>query len=150
MNSKIDAINQEYYFCQSAANDIDKQTMSFKNWSILLATGIFGWALTEGQWYAPAFACISAILFWYSEGLWKEKIKIYTDRVSVIEKILNEPKKLENYTGPKLSEIHMSHYAGGRGQYFPKRLRYLSVMLPHGVIFIAGIILTVLRAGGVN
>ena len=42
--TKRQAVLEEYYVAQSAANDIDRQTQLFKNWSIGVSVALFSWA----------------------------------------------------------------------------------------------------------
>jgi hypothetical protein len=145
LEAKRKLVLEEYYFSQTAANEIDQQTLSFKNWSIAVSIALFGWAFgrTEALPMLSPFA--AALLFWYSEGLWKEKVKIFTDRVGDLEAMLNGETDIDEYRGPKFSAIHKEHYKGDLKEFFPGRLKYISVMMPHIIIVILSAVLFLYR-----
>lgn len=136
-------LKEEYFHLQKMVEEFDSKSLTIKAWSVTLSMAGIGAAYFQGKPIILVLAGISALLFWLVEGLWKTFQYAYYARI----------RRIENYFAGNKSNIQPlqistswseSWHEGGIRRLF-RIMAWPHVFLPHGVVFLGGAILYLLR-----
>lgn len=138
-----DELKEEYFHLQKVIEDFDSKSITIKAWSVTLSMSGIGAAFIKDKCIILLLSGISALLFWIVEASWKHFQFSYYSRIREIEK----------FARGELSQISPLQINTSWKQSYHERglFRFLSiflqahVLLPHGIIFIVGITLYLLR-----
>ena len=136
---KDSLLKDEYLYIQSLIGNFDGRMLTIKAWSVSFSLAALGSAFATHTDKVLLIASLSALMFWIIEGLWKTFQYAHYDRSG----------KLENYFAGKRKnlnpmQIGTSWYTqwkkGGNKRLF-RIMGWPHVYLPHGVVFLLGIML---------
>ncbi len=83
-------LKEEYFHIQSVIENFDGRMLTIKNWSVSFSLVAIGGAFATKAGAAFLIASLSALIFWFSEALWKTFEYAYYDRSGKLEEFLPE------------------------------------------------------------
>lgn len=132
---------QEYYWIQDRNEQYEGRRYEVKSWSITSSGVAFATAIMQKAPSLLLIAAVGAFVFWFIEASLRWSQHINADRGRIIEQHLRE--------GAEMHPAPAFYRHRGEGQTKPfkrlpgifRSLPYVSVVLPHALIVIAGLLL---------
>jgi hypothetical protein len=143
-----DYLAQEYLFLQKTVEEFDARTLTIKAWSVTFSAAGIGLAYQQQNNQLLLVAAGSALVFWIVEATWKYYQRAFYPRIFEIEKWFAKlgPEKAEKPF--QISTRWRSEFARWTDKWnYTTGLKalaipfFVGVMMPHIVVFIAGILL---------
>jgi hypothetical protein len=139
---------QEYLQLQRTVEDFDARALTIKAWCVTFSAAGLGLAYDKHIPQLLLIASLSAVVFWLTEAVWKVHQRAFYARIATIEDHFNEggAKPIPPF---QIRRSWFASYRGaeGRKQWFSVPF-HLGVMLPHVVVFVAGVLLYVIDPPG--
>lgn len=147
-----DYLSQEYLFLQKTVEDFDARALTIKAWSVTFSAAGLGFAYQQKNAILLLVAAGSALVFWIVETVWKYNQRAYYPRIFAIEKWFAGQPGHDAAKPFQMTTQWKNEFAGWTANWIYadadapwwKSLGvpfFLGVMMPHVVIFIAGILL---------
>ena len=143
---KDELLKDEYLHIQSVIEEFDGRMLTIKAWSVSFSLAAFGGAFAAHAAALLLIASLSAFMFWLIEGLWKTFQYAHYYRSIKIEEYFS--KQVEDIDPMQIGSSWQVHWKrGGRKRLF-RIMTWPHVYLPHGVIFVLGIVLYLAALAG--
>lgn len=134
-----DLLTREYFHLHSVIEAFDGKTLTIKAWSVTLSMAGIGAAYLNEKQEILLLAAGSALLFWIIEGLWKTFQQAYYARIDEIERFLAGDSP--SIRVPQISTSWNKSWNEERRTRLATVLLWPHVYLPHGVVFVVGVLL---------
>lgn len=147
MSELATLLKEEYFFLQKTVEDFDSKTLTIKALSVTGSLVIIATGLSDKGCGSPLLflvASVAALVFWLIEAIYQCFQSGYDVRIIELEKyfsdtsINSKPIPLQIYKG-------WSTNKGASLKQILKKFIWPVIMLPHLVIFLAGIIIYIAK-----
>jgi hypothetical protein len=137
-------LKEEYFHLQQAVEDFDQRALTIKAWSVTTSmAGIAASFLHDNAAILCLLSALASLAFWAIEVLWKDFQQSYYARVRAIERAFREH---------DASAVPLQIHESWSHEFHRHNLRRLfrivawpHVMLPHVLVFLAGVVIWLLR-----
>lgn len=155
-----DYLAQEYLFLQKTIEEFDARALTIKAWSVTFSAAGLGLAYQQHNKVLLLVAAGSALAFWIVDAVWKYHQRAFYPRCFMIERWFAARAAEDGGAEPAAAPFQVNTYwqsEFGRG--FLDRIQtrettsrwkayaipfFVGVMMPHVVVFAAGVALYVL------
>ena len=140
-------LKDEYLHIQSVIEEFDGRMLTIKAWSVSFSLAAFAGAFAAHAAEVLLIASLSACMFWLIEGLWKTfQYAHYYRSIQIEEYFSGKTAAIEPMQIGSSWQVHWKR--GGRKRLY-RIMRWPHVFLPHGVVFLLGVVLYVAAIVGV-
>ena len=133
---------REYYNVDSKISHFEEIRLKVKSWSVTSGGVAIDFGFAEKQVALFALAALGGFIFWYLDASWKEAEQDMIDLCSELELALAKPRP--EYEGPSIGRTFKRkfHTRITKRRFF-RTMFYENVWLPHSIIVVLGIALSI-------
>jgi len=136
-------MKDEYLHLQGVIHDFDGRALTIKSWSVTFSLVALVGAFVSHAAVVLLVSSFSACLFWLIEGLWKTVQYAHYDRAGRIERYFAGD--LKQLMPLQVGASWYKRWKSGGTRRLIKTMIRPNVALPHGLIFLAGLVLYALH-----
>ena len=148
---------QEYLFLQKTVEEFDGRALTIKAWSVTFSSAGLGLAYQQHNPKLLLIAAGSALVFWIVESVWKYHQRAFYPRLFEIEQWFAARRGKDAVAPFQITTRWRSEFFGGKADWVHSEDNwwkahmvpfFLGVMMPHLVVFAAGVALYFLAPPG--
>lgn len=136
---KDSLLKDEYLHLQSVIESFDGRMLTIKAWSVSFSLAAFGGAFATHSAEVLLIASLSAAMFWLIEGFWKTFQYAHYNRAVKIEQYFTG--QADDLVPMQIGSSWQKQWKRGGRRRLMKVMAWPHVYLPHGVVFVLGIVL---------
>lgn len=136
-----DLLKEEYFFLQKAYEDFDSKAITIKTWSVSGSLVLIGAGLSgKGSKELFLVGACASLFFWLIEAFWKGFQLSFHDRIHDIEVYFRNPGD-SSISPLQISTAWTHSWKTKNKRKVWGKLLWLTVMLPHLILVLGGILL---------
>ena len=132
-------LKDEYLHIQSVIESFDGRMLTIKAWSVSFSLAAFGGAFATHSAEVLLIASLSAAMFWLIEGFWNTFQYPHYNRSVKIEEYFSG--RHEDLPPMQIGSSWQVQWRRGGRKRLLRIMTWPHVYLPHGVVFLLGILL---------